>query len=52
MENSLELVNAIKEQIVLIEAELEKTTGAAKQRCRSAATKVKQLSTEFKRNHK
>jgi|TARA_R110000744_G_scaffold55731_1_gene117785 hypothetical protein len=49
---SIEILEAIKEQLVLIEAEIEKTTGAAKQRCRSAATKVKQLSTEFKRNHK
>ena len=37
MEKSLELVNAIKEQILLIEGEIDKTTAAAKGRCRSAA---------------
>jgi uncharacterized small protein (DUF1192 family) len=52
MENSLELVNAIKEQILIIEAEIEKTTAAAKGRCRSAANSIKKLSADFKRNHK
>ena len=52
MEKSLELVNAIKEQILLIEGEIDKTTAAAKGRCRSAANKIKNLSTDFKRNHK
>ena len=52
MENTQELVNAIKEQILLIEAESDKTTAAAKGRCRSAANKIKNLSADFKRNHK
>ena len=52
MENTQELVNAIKEQVLLIEAELEKTSAAAKGRCRSAANKIKNLSADFKRNHK
>ena len=52
MEKSLELVNAIKEQILLIEGEIDKTTAAAKGRCRSAANNIKNLSADFKRNHK
>ena len=52
MENTQELVNAIKEQILLIEAESDKTTAAAKGRCRSAANKIKNLSADFKRTHK
>ena len=52
MENSQELVNAIKEQILIIEAEIEKTTAAAKGRCRSAANSIKKLSAEFKKAHK
>jgi hypothetical protein len=52
MENTQELVNAIKEQVVLIENEIDKTTAAAKGRCRSAANKIKNLSADFKRNHK
>jgi len=52
MENSQELVNAIKEQILLIESEMDKTTASAKGRCRSAANKIKNLSADFKRNHK
>ena len=52
MENTQELVNSIKEQIVLIESEIDKPTAAAKGRCRSAANKIKKLSTDFKRNHK
>ena len=52
MENTQELVNAIKDQILLIEAEVEKTTAAAKGRCRSAANKIKNLSADFKRTHK
>ena len=52
MENSLELVNSIKEQILLIESEIDKTTAAAKGRCRSAEKKIKKLSADFKRNHK
>ena len=47
-----ELLDAIKEQILLIEAEIDKTSAAAKGRCRSAATKIKNLSADFKRNHK
>ena len=52
METTQEMVNEIKEQILLIEAEIDKTTAAAKGRCRSAANKIKNLSTEFKRTHK
>ena len=52
MENTKELVDAIKEQIVLIESEIDKTTAAAKGRYRSAANKIKNLSADFKRNHK
>ena len=52
MEKTQELVNQIKEQIVLIESEIDKTTAAAKGRCRSAANKIKNLSADFKRNHK
>jgi fructose/tagatose bisphosphate aldolase len=52
MENTQELVNLIKEQLLLIEAELGKTTAAAKGRCRSAANKIKNTSTDIKRTHK
>ena len=52
MENTQELVDQIKEQIVLIEGEIDKTTAAAKGRCRSAANSIKKLSADFKRNHK
>ena len=52
MESTQELVNEIKEQVVLIETEINKTTAAAKGRCRSAANKIKNLSADFKRNHK
>ena len=52
MENTQKLVDAIKDQILLIEAEVEKTTAAAKGRCRSAANKIKNLSTDIKRTHK
>ena len=52
MENTQELVDQIKEQILLIEGEVDKTTAAAKGRCRSAANKIKNLSADFKRNHK
>jgi hypothetical protein len=52
MENTQELIDSIKEQILLIESEIDKTTSAAKGRCRSAANKIKNLSADFKRNHK
>ena len=52
MEKSEELVDAIKEQIVLIESEIDKPTAAAKGRCRSAANKVKKYAAEFKKRHK
>ena len=52
MEKSQELVDAIKAQLLLIEDEITKTTAAAKGRCRSAANKIKNLATDFKRNHK
>ena len=47
-----ELLEGIKEQVLLIEAEIDKTSAAAKGRCRSAANKIKNLSADFKRNHK
>ena len=47
-----EILDAIKEQVLLIEAEIDKTSVAAKGRCRSAANKIKNLSADFKRNHK
>ena len=43
MEKTQELVDQIKEQIVLIEGEIDKSTAAAKGRCRSAANKIKNL---------
>lgn len=49
---SQELLDAIKEQVLLIENEVDKTTKAAMQRCRSAANKIKNLSAEFKKAHK
>ena len=52
MENSQKLLDAIKEQIVLIENEIAKSTAAAKTRCRSAANKIKNFAADFKRNHK
>ena len=47
-----ELIEEIKTQIELIEAEIDKTSAAAKGRCRSAANKIKNLSADFKRNRK
>ena len=47
-----ELIEGIKEQIELIEAEIDKTSAAAKGRCRSAANKIKNMSADFKRHHK
>ena len=52
MENTQEVVDQIKEQIVLIEGEIDKPTAAAKGRCRSAANKIKKLSAECKKAHK
>jgi hypothetical protein len=46
-----ELLEGIKEQVLLIEAEIDKTSSAAKGRCRSA-NKIKNLSADFKRGHK
>ena len=47
-----ELLEGIKEQVLLIEAEIEKTSATAQGRCRSAANKIKNLSADFKRGHK
>ena len=47
-----ELLEGIKEQVALIEAEIDKTSAAAKGRCRSAANKIKNISADFKRGHK
>ena len=52
MENTQTLIDLIKEQVVLIEAEIDKPTAAAKGRCRSAANKIKNLSADIKRTHK
>ena len=52
MENTKELLKSIKEQVLLIEAEVDKTTAAAKGRCRSAANKIKNASADIKRTHK
>ena len=52
MENTQTLIDLIKEQVILIETEINKPTAAAKGRCRSAANKIKNLSADFKRNHK
>ena len=52
MENTQTLIDLIKEQVILIETEINKPTAAAKGRCRSAANKIKILSADFKRNHK
>ena len=47
-----ELLEGIKEQVLLIEAEITKDSAAAKGRYRSAANKIKNLSADFKREHK
>jgi|TARA_R110000824_G_C15117070_1_gene667700 hypothetical protein len=52
MENTQEILDGIKEQVLLIEAEIEKPSAAAKGRCRSAANKIKNFSADFKRSHK
>lgn len=49
---SQEILDAIKENVALIEQEIDATSEAAKKRCRSASTKIKQLAAEFKRTHK
>jgi len=52
MENTQKLVDEIKVQLELMENEIDKTTAAAKGRVRSAANKIKNLSTEVKKTHK
>ena len=52
MENTQELVDSIKEQVILIESEINKTAATAKGRCRSAANKIKKFAAEFKKRHK
>lgn len=47
-----EILTAIKENVTLIENEIEKTTAASKGRCRSAANKIKFLAADFKKEHK
>ncbi len=46
-----ELLEGIKEQVLLIEAEIDKTSAAAKGRCRSAHTKINNFFTDFNRNY-
>jgi len=47
--NTTEILNAIKEQLVTLEAEHVKTSKAARGRARSAANNIKKLSAEFKK---
>jgi hypothetical protein len=47
--NTQELLEAIKEQVLLIEAEIDKTSSAAKGRCRSAANKIKNYICRFQK---
>ena len=47
--NLNEIIKAIKEQVVTLEAENEKTSKAARLRARRAANEIKKLAAEFKR---
>jgi len=47
--NLNEIIEAIKEQVVALEAENEKTTKVSRTRARRAANKIKKLAAEFKR---
>ena len=44
-----EIIEAVKEQLVTLETENEKTTKVARTRARRAANKIKKLAAEFKR---
>jgi thioredoxin-related protein len=47
--NTQELLEAIKEVVVTLEAEHAKTSKAARGRARSAANSIKKLAAEFKK---
>ena len=47
--NTTEILNAIKEELVTLEAEHAKTSKAARGRARSAANAIKKLAAEFKK---
>ena len=47
--NTTEILNAIKEELVTLEAEHAKTSKAARGRARSAANSIKKLAAEFKK---
>jgi hypothetical protein len=47
--NTQELLEAIKEVVVTLEAEHAKTSKAARGRARSAANNIKKLAAEFKK---
>ena len=47
--NTTEILNAIKEVVVTLEAEHAKTSKAARGRARSAANNIKKLAAEFKK---
>ena len=47
--NTTELLDAIKEQVAIMEAEHAKASKAARGRARSAANTIKKLSAEFKK---
>jgi len=44
-----EIIEAVKEQLVTLETENEKTSKAARTRARRAANEIKKLAAEFKR---
>jgi hypothetical protein len=47
--NTTEILDAIKEQVVIMEAEHAKTSKIARGRARSAANNIKKLAAEFKK---
>ena len=47
--NTTELLDAIKEQLAIMESEHAKTSKAARGRARSAANSIKKLAAEFKK---
>jgi hypothetical protein len=47
--NTTEILNAIKEQLTIMESEHAKTSKAARGRARSAANNIKKLAAEFKK---
>ena len=47
--NTTQLLEAIKEQVAIMEAEHAKTSKASRGRARSAANSIKKLAAEFKK---